>query len=236
MPDPTFVLLHSPLVGPASWEPVREELTLLGYRAAAPRIEERLDANGAATAWRAYADAAAEAITDLGVDEVVLVPHSGAGTLMASVADMSIADVSAIVFVDAALPHDGWTRLDEMDANDAEFARGIRRDLESGVRYPEWTAQTLAPLIPDAARREALVAEMQPRSLDFFTEPIPAPGWPPADEGPRCSYLHLSPAYTAAAHEAESMGWQVGRLEAGHFHALVNPEVVARLIVRLAGE
>lgn len=237
MPDPTFVLLHSPLVGPASWAPVRDELNLLGFQAVAPHIEERLDpSNGVTTCWRAYADAAAEAITDLGVDEVVLVPHSGAGALVAAVADMSIARVSAIVFVDATLPYDGWTRLDEMEAHDPEFARGIRADLQAGIRYPEWTGDQLAPMIPDIARREAMLAEVQPRGLEFFTEPIPAPHWPPSgDEGsPRCAYLHLSPSYARPAQEAEALGWAVGRVDAGHFHALVNPEVVAAIIVRLA--
>ena len=79
MSDPTFVLLHSPLVGPASWDAVREELHLTGYEVIAPRIED-----AAAPYWRSYVDRAAEEITDLGVDEVVLVPHSGAGALVAS--------------------------------------------------------------------------------------------------------------------------------------------------------
>lgn len=236
MSDPTFVLLHSPLVGPASWAPVRDELDLLGFRAVVPRIEERLDAaNGVTTAWRAYVDAAAEAITDLGADEIVLVPHSGAGPLVAAVADMSIAHVQAVVFVDAGLPSDGWSRLDEMTAHDPEFARGVRADLEAGVRYPEWSSDDLATLIPHTDRREAMLAEVQPRGLDFFTEPIPAPHWPPNQaDGRHYAYLHLSSPYDHAAREAEAFGWPVGRIEAGHFHGLVNPEVVAAVIVRLA--
>ncbi|MCK9486961.1 MAG: alpha/beta hydrolase [Dehalococcoidia bacterium] len=237
MSDPTFVLLHSPLLGPASWAPVREELDLLGFRAVAPRMEERLGSSGGVTAWRAYADAAAEAITDLGTDEVVLVPHSGAGPLVAAVADMSIAQVRAIVFVDAALPNHGWSRLDEMAAHDPGFARGIRADLEGGARFPAWTSDELAPLVPDSDRREAMLAEVQPRGLDFFTEPIPAPNWPPSGEdgsAARCAYLHLSSPYVHAAREAEALGWQVGRIEAGHFHGLVNPEVMASVISRLA--
>jgi hypothetical protein len=79
-----------------------------------------------------------------------------------------------------------------------------------------------------------LLAEVQARGLDFFTEPIPAPGWPPGADGPRCAYLQFSPAYAASAEDAERLGWSVGRIEAGHFHPLVEPDVVANVIVRLS--
>jgi pimeloyl-ACP methyl ester carboxylesterase len=232
--DPTFVLLHSPLIGPASWQPVADAMTLHGFRVTAPRIDDADPPH-----WRSYADRAAEAITDLALDdddEVTLVLHSGAGSIAAVIADISIARIAAIIFVDATLPHDGWSRLDEMEAHDAEFARGIRADLEAGVRYPDWTVEQLAPLIPEDDRRDALLAEMQPRGLEFFTERIPAPRWPPPpvrEGGPRCAYLQFSPAYSAAAAEAERLGWSVGRIEAGHFHAVVEPDVVANVIVRL---
>src|SRR5690606_28572816 len=117
------------------------------------------------------------------------------------------------------------------------FARGVRTALEEGARFPDWTSDQLAALVPDPGRRDAMLAEAQPRALDFFTEPIPAPRWPPDamdPTSPRCSYLHFSPPYAHAARQAEELGWQVGRIEAGHFHALVNPEVVAAVIVRLS--
>ncbi|MEX1022562.1 MAG: hypothetical protein WD058_05390, partial [Dehalococcoidia bacterium] len=72
--------------------------------------------------------------------------------------------------------------------------------------------------------------------LDFFEEPIPAPNWPPSARRPACAYLHLSPPYAAVVAEAEALGWPVGRIEAGHFHALVAPEVVASVMVRLYEE
>lgn len=231
MTDRTFVFLHSPLVGPASWQPVADALKLHGFEVAVPAIE-----SDAPPYWRSYTDRAAEAITDLALDdddEVVLVLHSGAGALAAAIADLSIARTAAIVFVDATLPHDGWTRLDEMEAHDPEFAAGIRADLESGVRYPDWTSPQLAPLIPDDASREALIDQVAPRGLDFCTEPIPAPAWPPPPDGPRCAYLQFTRPYAAAAAQAERLGWPVGHIDATHFHGLVEPAVVASRILRL---
>lgn len=235
MPDPTFVLLHSPLVGPASWRPVHDAIHLEGFQVATPRIEDRV-----APYWRSYVDSAIEALRALveeeEADEVVLVPHSGAGTLAAAIAAESPIPIAGIVFVDAALPEDGWTRLQEMETHDAEFAREIRRELEGGLRAPAWTDELLAALIPDEDRRVALLAEVQPRGLDFFEEPIPAPSWPPSGRRPHCAYLQLSSHYAAVAQEAEALGWPVGRIDAGHFHALVAPEVVGAVVLRLYEE
>lgn len=224
MPDPTFVLLHSPLVGPASWEPVREELHLSGFQAAAPRIED-----AAPPYWRSYVDSAAEAITDLGVDDVVLVLHSGAGALAASIADICVPEVAGIVFVDATLPVDGWTRLDELEANAPVFASGVRADLTAGGRFPDWSDALMAPLVPDDQRRRDLLAEVHPRGLDFFEEPIPAPGWPRA----RVAYLHLSSTYDPQAAHATAEGWPVEQLPLGHFGALADPPAVAAKIITL---
>ncbi|MEX2373650.1 MAG: alpha/beta hydrolase, partial [Dehalococcoidia bacterium] len=110
MPDPTFVLLHSPLVGPASWQPVADAIYLHGFQVAVPRIE-----SPDAAYWRGYVDAAVEALRDIDGDEVVLAAHSGAGPLVAAIAADSPLPVAGVVFVDAGLPADGWSRLQEME-------------------------------------------------------------------------------------------------------------------------
>lgn len=225
--DPTFVLLHSPLVGPASWEPVRDELHLRGFQAVAPRIED-----SPPSYWRSYVDCATEAITDLGADDVVLVPHSGAGPLVAALADLCVPRVAGVVFVDAMLPVDGQSRLEEIESGDRAFAESFRADLDAGARYPEWSDAFLAPLVPDGARRAALLAEVQPRARDFFEEPIPAPGWPI----PRLAYLQLSASYGAPAAHASSEGWPVHQMPIGHFGGLVEPGLVASHVIRLFQE
>jgi len=76
--------------------------------------------------------------------------------------------------------------------------------------------------------REQLVADLRPRGLDFFTEPIPVfDSWPDAP----CVYILFSPPYKRAEVEARQMGWQTYELEAGHFHMLVNPKAVTDLIL-----
>jgi hypothetical protein len=73
-----------------------------------------------------------------------------------------------------------------------------------------------------------MVADLQPRELDFFTEPIPVfDGWPDA----RCIYIQFSDAYRQPAAQSRQAGWPIYELNAGHFHMLVDPKIVTDLIV-----
>ena len=76
--------------------------------------------------------------------------------------------------------------------------------------------------------RRQMVAELRPRGLDFFTEPIPVfEGWPDAS----CIYIKFSPPYGYPAIQARQAGWPTYELEAGHFHMLVDPVAVADLMM-----
>jgi hypothetical protein len=73
-----------------------------------------------------------------------------------------------------------------------------------------------------------MLAEMRPRALPFFTEPIPVfSGWPDAP----CVYIRFSAPYQSVAARAKEYGWPVYELESGHFHMLVDEAAVTDLIV-----
>ena len=109
-----------------------------------------------------------------------------------------------------------------------EWAAELRRELEAGARFPTWTDADLREVVPDAGQRAALLAELRPRPLAFFTEPIPVfAGWPDAPG----AYLHFSAAYDVPAAQAQRRGWAYHRLDAGHFHLLVDPAGVAHTVV-----
>jgi hypothetical protein len=115
-----------------------------------------------------------------------------------------------------------------MSLEDPEWAAQFREELEQGGRFPTWSFDDLQEVIPDASLRKQMVAELRPRRLDFFIEPIPVfDGWPEAP----CVYIQLSPAYDWDADQARRAGWSTSKLEAGHFHMLVDPETVTTLIV-----
>jgi hypothetical protein len=133
------------------------------------------------------------------------------------------------VFVDAGIPRQGATRLDLMRSEDPEWAEQFQRELERGARFPTWSVDDLQEVLPEEALRQQMVAELRPRGLDFFTEPIPVfDGWPDAP----CMYIQFSPTYEKPAAQARQLGWLTHTLEAGHFHMLVDAQRVTDLIVR----
>jgi hypothetical protein len=228
-PRLTFALIHSPLVGQITWEPVATALRQGGRAVVVPTLID--DRETGAPYWQQDAESAAQAIhREAAGGSVILAGHSGAGPLLPAVRQALGKPVAAYLFVDAGLPQVGATRLQMMEAESAEWAAGFRTFLEAGGQFPAWSNEDLQEIIPDPSLRAGLVAQLRPRGLDFFTEPLPVfQGWPDAP----CAYLHFSPVYDVHASTARALGWPVFHHPAGHFHMLVDPLAVADMLVKL---
>jgi hypothetical protein len=227
----TVALLHSPLVGVESWGALPEALGRGGVPAVAVPVggDDRPP-----FAERYVGEAVAGVLTAVpGPGPPVLAGHSGAGPLLAAVGSGLRAvgrTCAGYLFCDAGLPRDGASRLELLAVEDPEMAAAFGAELERGGQFPTWGDADLAPLVPDAAARAALLGSLRPRGLDFFTEPLPrAPGWPDAP----CGFLRLSAAYDVWAREAERRGWPTVGVDAGHFHPLVDPDGVAAALLGL---
>lgn len=223
----TVVLLHSPFVGPLTWAPVSRELRRRGIATVLPVLVDR-GTNDDVPYWVQHAAAVARRLESLPPDDgLVLVGHSGAGPLLPAVAAFSPHPVVGYVFVDAGLPHPGMSRLEEIEAVSPEFGRALRQDLEAGHSFPRWTDEDLQELIPDAELRAGVLAELHPRGLAFFAEPLPhvesrPDAW--------CAYVRLSEAYSRPAEQAREQGWPYREFDAGHFHMLADPAAVAEAV------
>lgn len=217
-----FVLVHSPLTGAGVWSSVATELRREGRAVLAPSLG---DSGGLRPYWQDHSESVATELAELDpVQPVILVGHSGAGPLLPAMGRSGGPRVSGYVFVDAGLPAPGHCRLDGLPEE-------LCRHLERGGRFPEWTDADLATILPDPARRRQLIAELQPRGMDYFGEELPiVPDWPDAP----CAYLLLSRHYEPALAEARRLCWPCKELRAGHFHMLVDPPAVANAIACLA--
>jgi hypothetical protein len=184
--------------------------------------------------WKQHVESIAQALAKLPRDtSITLVAHSGAGPLLPVIREALANPIHAYVFVDAGIPRDGATRLDLMKSEDPEWAAQFQEYLEGGGRFPDWSFDDLQEVLPDESLRRQMVAEIRPRGLDFFTEPIPVfAGWPDAP----CVYIKFSPPYQYAASQARQAGWPIYELEAGHFHMLVDPEAVTQLMIDAIGK
>jgi hypothetical protein len=224
--DAVVALIHSPLVGPLTWSLVAERLRESGIEALTPELQDAVGSD--APYWRQHAESVGHALRTVPPDRpLTLVAHSGAGSLLPAIRQAADHPALGYIFVDAGLPHDGTSRLDEMHAESPEYAAELRAHLAAGGRFPEWTDDDLREIIPDDRLQRQMLAELRPRALAFFTEPIPVfAGWPDAP----CGYIQFSPAYGGPAEEARGAGWPVRTFDASHFHMLVDPVAVAAVL------
>ncbi len=223
---PMLVLLHSPLVGPLTWQPAADRLRAAGYRVAVPSLAGVVDTGP--PYYRRLAGRAAATIRQANpAGGVLLVGHSGAGGLLPAVAEATGVPVAAAVFVDAILPHPGASWFDTAPPALGEQLRGLARE----GRLPPWHAwfppAAVAEVLPEEGLRRRFVAELPRLPVAYFEEPAPVvAGWPPAC----CGYLRLSAAYDDAAGEAGRRGWLVVREPADHLAMLTRPAWVAGLL------
>jgi hypothetical protein len=224
----TYALVHSPLVGPFTWQLVCEALIGQGFKAIIPALLEA--PNSTLPYWQQHADSVANDLSLISNNEtIVLVAHSGAGPLLPAIRQRLTHSICAYVFVDAGIPRDKLSRIDLMKLEDSSWAEQFHKSLLNGDQFPTWTVNDLKEIIPDGDTRRKLVAEIHPRSLSFFTEPIPVyVGWPDAP----CVYIQFSDSYNWDALQAKKSGWPVYEMYAAHFHMLVEPSAVADLIMK----
>ena len=173
---PIFVLIHSPSVGPATWQPVAARLRDAGHEVAVPSLLSVGD--GGAPFWPRVSSAVRAGLA--GTDPyqpVVLVPHSNAGLSLPVIARDIQRPVACSIFADASVPgRSGSTPVAEDEF--LPFLRGLAD--EDGL-LPRWTdwwdAEDVTPMLPDPRVRE-IITEEQPRlPLDYYLDDVPA-AWP----------------------------------------------------------
>jgi hypothetical protein len=227
-----YVLIHSPLVGGLTWTLVADQLWQLGQTVVVPILSD--SAASKEPFWKQHAESVAQALIHIHQNEkLILVAHSGAGPLLPAVRQCIANPIHAYVSVDAGIPRDGATRLDLMMSEDPEWAKRFEEKLQGGEQFPNWSSDDLREIVPDENLREKLVAELHPRGLDFFTEPIPVfHEWPDAP----CVYIQFSAPYEKPATQARQAGWATYEWRAGHFHMLVDAKAVADIITKSVNE
>jgi pimeloyl-ACP methyl ester carboxylesterase len=227
----SFVLIHSPSVGPRTWAPVARRLAELGWEAAVPSLLH-IGEEGPPF-WPRVVDAVRAGLDTSGQDQgVVLVAHSNAGLFIPVITAALPGRVLGCIFVDAALPPPSGSA----PVVPPEWL-ALLRDKASGGLLPRWTdwwdEDEVAPLFPDQQIRQA-VTEEQPRlPLSYYEASVPVPtGW---DARP-CAYLLFGPPYDEAATLAQGRGWIVEQLPGGHLHQLVDPDGVAQLLLAITDQ
>jgi hypothetical protein len=221
-----FVLVHAPVLGPASWQPVAGKLTAAGRKVLVPSLASFTDGGPpyAPALVRLFAGQLQAAPS---ADRVVVVVHSGAGAFAGQLAAAVPAGHGQVevVFADAGLPAaQGPTPV--VDDAFLPYLRELARD---GVvpPWPRWFPDAdPAELYPTEAARAAVLTDARALPLSFFTEKLAAAAHPAVSR-----YLLFSPGYQPEAEQAAGRGWPVTELPGTHLHMLADPAAVAAALI-----
>jgi hypothetical protein len=222
-----LLLVHSPLVGSASWDLVAADLAGRGYQVSIP------DLTGTVAAGPPYCSRQAEVIArGASGQPTILIGHSGAGPLLAA-AGAIVGAVQGYVFVDAGLPIPGKTWMETVPSDLAAQVRAMADDHGWLPPWPRWWGEeALAGLIPDPGTRRRFADGCPPLPLAMFEEVHPpVPRWPDAP----AAYLLLSEAYQDQAARARELGWPVTEQASHHLALLTAPGLVAGSLHDLLG-
>ena len=222
-----WVLVHSPLTGPAALGGVAREAAMSGIVVSTAQFP----------AWTAlsepyYRSMAQALVAPLrGCGPMILIAHSGAGGLVAAIADAAgQGEISGAVFVDAILPHPRRSWFSTVADGMAMALRAAASD-DKLPAWDQWFPPgTLGALIPDHTVRKAFVRQLKPTPMRFADEVAPDVDLPP---GLGCAYLRLSKTYETEAREARHRGWPTLRLDLNHLAMVTNPREVVTAIINL---
>jgi hypothetical protein len=220
-----LLLVHSPLVGSATWDLVATDLTERGYQVSVPNL------TGTVTAGPPFCLRQAEMIARSASGQpAILIGHSGAGPLLAA-AGAIIDQVRGYIFVDAGLPIPGQTWMETVPPELAAQLREMADDQGWLPPWPQWWGdEALAELVPDPDARRRFAAGCPRLPLAMFEEVHPpAPQWPDA----QAAYLQLSEAYEDEAAKARELGWPVAQRMSHHLASLTDSALVAESLREL---
>ena len=211
----SFVLVHSPSVGPRTWQPVAHRLTQLGWHAAVPPLLG-VGQEGPPF-WPRVVDAVRARLDTSGPNQgIVLVAHSNAGLFVPIISAALPGRVRGCIFVDAALPPTSGAA----PVAPPELL-ALLRDKASDGLLPRWTdwwdEEEVAPLFPDQATRQA-VTEEQPRlPLSYYEASVPVPaGWDAQPCADRPAAPRQAPAPAGRSRRRRPVAASHRRPDGGH--------------------
>src|SRR6266436_3363265 len=163
-----LLLVHSPLVGCATWDLVAADLARCGWEVGVP------DLTGTVTAGPPYCVRQAEVIARSASGQpAILIGHSGAGSLLAA-AGAIIDQVRGYIFADAGLPTPGQTWMQTVPPELATQLREMADNQGWLPPWPQWWGDgALAELIPDPAARRHFAVGCPRLPLAMFDEVQP---------------------------------------------------------------
>ena len=231
-PRPTIVLVHGDWADASSWNEVIAPLQHRGFTVVAPPNTLRGPSQDAP-----YLASYLQTIPG----PIVLVAHSYGGFVITNAAT-GLANVEALVYIDAFAPDENETALDLVGdttscVNDNEafifvpFSGGLDLYLRWEAARPyEGFMECFANGVDQRTAR-LLAAGQRPASAAQFSEPSGAPAWETIESWALLGTQDNVIPPTLQEEMYERAGARITRVKAGHLTPITRPRAVVRLIL-----
>lgn len=227
-PRAPFLLLHGAFRGGWAWQRVRPQLVAAGHDVYAPSLPgagERVGELDRVLSLDVWVDEVAALVVAEDLHDVVLVGHSQAGIVTASLASRMPERLHSVVHLDAAVPRPG--------------ERAIDLGPGAGAEPPRTMKVPARPLVPAGDLDEATAAWVNERltatPVGPSLDPVPAV---PAEVDQHFYFCSGTPegypsTVTRARLDADGVEYVV--LDCGHDAPLTAPRLVGELLLEVAG-
>ncbi len=223
----SWLLIPSPLLGPASWHPVADVLTQRGWCTAVADAEMTTTADiDHLTPW--VNDLLTMNVPDDGAFTTV-VAHSAACPRTPYAVEELIGKgwaVDSMILVDGRFP-DGIS-FTESSARFGQTLDGMVRPDDYLPPWPRWWGSLVNGLVVDPIARDLVFNEARPVPRSWFDQAVPVPDL--ADRV-AAGFLSFGPGYAESCEAARKAGWTTHQLGGDHLHQVVAPDTVAATLV-----
>jgi pimeloyl-ACP methyl ester carboxylesterase len=233
-----FVLVHGAFHGGWCWSRVARILRAAGHSVHTPSqtgLGDRRHLLSELIDMRTFVADITSLLEAEEIDDAVLVGHSFGGRTIAGVADVLPERLRHLVFLDAAVPTDGRSRMEAMSPEEREERLARAQQHDGGLSVPPPPATRFG--VVDAEDVAWVERRMTPQPIGVEKSRLPLEH--EIGNGVPATYLHCTaPAFPvvepSARYARNRSDWRYVTIGAGHESMITAPEVVARHLVEIA--
>jgi pimeloyl-ACP methyl ester carboxylesterase len=239
----TFVLVHGAGTGGYIWRRVLPFLRTAGHEVYAPTLTgtgERLHLAGPEIGLEVHIQDVAGVLEWEDLYDVALVGHSYGGMVISGVAERMPERLGRLIYLDAFVPRDGESMLDQVPAGLRSMMEEMIRTAGGGTQVPpipQGVASFDSGSGADEEAQKAQFARRVPMSVKTATETVRIAN-PAAATLPR-AYIYCNekpanqPLLPALTRIRNDPAWRYEELPTGHFPHVTRPRALSELLLDL---
>lgn len=234
----TYVLIHGGGHGGWCWQPVARRLRSAGHEVFTPtltglgeRSHLRIEGLGLDT----HIEDVVQVLHYEDLSDVILVGHSYGGMVITGAADRAIERVGQLVYLDAAIPHNGEALVD-VSPGLLKLAGNTR--VEYGIEWGLWPDEAAGAIygLEECELEHWALERLTPHPWKTVTDRLQLLNPERVDALPR-TIINCPSSLSARPHPTRERWLQADRIwsiDTGHDVMLTQPDALASMLARLA--